>query len=81
MIQYLYILQNDHYNESGLVRSTFYNFPTCNTVLLSIIIMLCITSPWHVFYNQKFVHFDLLHPFCLSPTPNLWQPPTCSLHL
>ena len=45
MIQYLCILQKDKYNGSGLVRSTFCNFPTCNTVLLSIVITLYITSP------------------------------------
>ena len=60
MIQYLYILQNDHHNKSGqhispciitvffLVMGTFkiysHNFQLCNTISLPVATMLYITS-------------------------------------
>lgn len=82
MIPYLYTLWNDHNSKSGnpwsphivflqweLLRFTFLsNFQICNTLLLTIVTMLYITSPWLI-YNWKLFPFNSLHPFQpLSPS-------------
>ena len=58
------------------------NFQKCNTVLLTIVTMLYIeTLPMtYLFYNCKFVPFDLLCPSGPPPHLHLWQP-ICSLYL
>ena len=48
------------------------NFQICNTVLLTTVIMLFITSPKTYIYNWKFVPFDPHRPFCPLPTHQLW---------
>ena len=42
---------------------SFNDFRICKTVLLAIVTILYITSPWHLFYNWKFLPFDFLHLF------------------
>lgn len=63
------------------VRSTLASYQMDETVLLSALTMLYIISPWHLFFNRKFVPLDHLYPFCPLLTPCLWQSPTCSLYL
>ena len=46
-------------------------FQIFRAVLLIIITMLYIISPWLTHFIMKFVHFDPFHPFCLSPTHHL----------
>ena len=67
-------LVNIHHHSHNffLVMRTFKiyslrNFQICNTVLLTIVILLYITS-----YNWKFVPFDNLHSFCPVPSPCIW---------
>ena len=57
------------------------NLQIYNTVLLTLVTMSYIISPWHLLHNWKFFHFDHLHPFYPSLTLCLWQPWTCSLYL
>ena len=58
------------------------NFQMCNTVLLTIVAMLYVTSPWIICYIT--VNLYLLTPFMeFYPTPTLclWQPLIYSLYL
>ena len=57
------------------------NFQICNTVLLTTVTVLYITSLWHLFYNWKFVPFDLLHLFHPPPASGDHQSVLCLLSL
>ena len=55
------------------------NFQICSTILLTVVSMLYIRSPWLLcFITGSLCLCDSLHPFCPSPTPSLWQPAVCS---
>ena len=56
---------------------SFSIFQICNTVLLTVVVMLYITSLWQLILQQTVCTFWLL-----SPThPHLWKPPISSLCL
>ena len=56
------------------------NLQICNTVLLTRVAMLYITSLWIFYFVTRSSYlFDHLHLFLL--TPHLWQPLVCSLYL
>ena len=93
MILCLYMLWNDHSSKSGnswsphivflqweLLRFTFLsNFQICNTLLLTIVTMLYITShdlfiTGSCYLSTPFTHFNHSYPL-------LWQSPICSLCL
>ena len=95
MIWYLYVLQNSYNNSSYypspymqyifLMMRTFKiyslnNFQICNTVLLTLVAILYITSPWLIYHISGNLY--LLTPFThpTHPLP-LWQPPVWSLCL
>ena len=59
--------------------SSLSNFQICNTVLITITARLYIMSPWHSFYNSKFIPFYPLHPF--GPSSHPLATTNCSLYL
>ena len=72
----LHNLLSDHPNKSH----TYLTPHIVIRVLLTLFTKLYFTSPW-VFCNTKFI---LLNPLAFSfilPTPPIWQPSKCTLHL
>ena len=83
---YLHILWNNHHSKSrwdlspcvGMKTSLLWellrslsNFQICNIVLLTIVTILCLTSPWFIYIKTMLVPF-YLHSFCHF-TSCLWQ--------
>lgn len=56
------------------------SFQIHNIATLTIVLMLYITSLWHIYFI-KVCAPDHPYPFCPSPTSCLWKAPICSLYL
>ena len=48
-----------------------------NTGLLTVVTIMCITSPLIIHYIKEFVHLVILYPLSPLPTIFLWKPPIC----